>query len=153
MELFVQQNDVFNVSHKLPGLIVQSYLVLVELFNLDPMEPLQRVKVEEVECIGDSENVEMSEIGTFDECDNFAVFNSDLDSDNQTDTSVPPKRKRVGVRTAKSSALTKKDAYECPTCDKTYAQHRFLKKHIIRVHGEKKFQCMLCPKAYSIQGR
>ena len=38
-----------NRSAKLPGLIIQSYLVLVELFELDPMEPLHRVKVEEIE--------------------------------------------------------------------------------------------------------
>ena len=41
-----------NVSSKLPGLIVQSYLVLVELFNLDVMAPLERVKIETIEGLG-----------------------------------------------------------------------------------------------------
>ena len=44
------QNDIINLSSKLPGLIIQAYLVLVEIFNLDVMEPLKRVK-EEVELL------------------------------------------------------------------------------------------------------
>ena len=51
LELLVKENDVINVSSKLPGLIVQSYLVLVELFNLDVMAPLERVKIETIEGI------------------------------------------------------------------------------------------------------
>ena len=47
LEQLVKENDVINMSAKLPGLIVQAYLVLVELFSLDPMEPLHRVKVEQ----------------------------------------------------------------------------------------------------------
>lgn len=49
LEQLIDENDVINRSAKLPGLIIQSYLVLVELFELDPMEPLHRVKVEEIE--------------------------------------------------------------------------------------------------------
>lgn len=53
LEQLVKENDVINMSTKLPGLIVQAYLVLVELFSLDPMEPLHRVKVEQfIEDIG-----------------------------------------------------------------------------------------------------
>ena len=36
----VYENNVKNVSSDLPGLIIQSYLVLVRLFDLDVMEPL-----------------------------------------------------------------------------------------------------------------
>ena len=42
----LKQNDIINISSKLPGLIIQAYLVLVEIFNLDVMEPLKRVKEE-----------------------------------------------------------------------------------------------------------
>ena len=43
----IKENDIINLSSKLPGLIIQAYLVLVEIFNLDVMEPLKRVKEEE----------------------------------------------------------------------------------------------------------
>ena len=38
----IKENDVINLSPKVPGLIIQAYLVLVEIFNLDVMEPLKR---------------------------------------------------------------------------------------------------------------
>ena len=38
----IQENNVTNLSQKTPGLIIQAYLVLVEIFNLDVMEPLKR---------------------------------------------------------------------------------------------------------------
>ena len=44
----IKENDIANISSKLPGLIIQAYLVLVEIFNLDVMEPLKRVKTEEL---------------------------------------------------------------------------------------------------------
>ena len=44
----IKENDIINISSKLPGLIIQAYLVLVEIFNLDVMEPLKRVKEEVV---------------------------------------------------------------------------------------------------------
>ena len=44
----IKENDIANISVKLPGLIIQAYLVLVEIFNLDVMEPLKRVKAEEL---------------------------------------------------------------------------------------------------------
>ena len=46
----IKENDVINLSPKVPGLIIQAYLVLVEIFNLDVMEPLKRVK-EEVQLV------------------------------------------------------------------------------------------------------
>ena len=46
LEALVVENEVINKSAKTPGLIIQAYLVLVELFNLDVMEPLQRIKSE-----------------------------------------------------------------------------------------------------------
>ena len=46
----IKENDVINLSPKVPGLIIQAYLVLVEIFNLDVMEPLRRVK-EEVQLV------------------------------------------------------------------------------------------------------
>ena len=38
----IQENNVASLSQKTPGLIIQAYLVLVEIFNLDVMEPLKR---------------------------------------------------------------------------------------------------------------
>ena len=52
LEALVVENEVVNKSAKTPGLIIQAYLVLVELFNLDVMEPLQRIKTETVEIEG-----------------------------------------------------------------------------------------------------
>ena len=51
----IKENDIINISPKVPGLIIQAYLVLVEIFNLDVMEPLKRVK-EEASLL-DTENV------------------------------------------------------------------------------------------------
>ena len=42
----INENDGINLSPRTPGLIIQAYLVLVKIFNLDVMEPLKRVKEE-----------------------------------------------------------------------------------------------------------
>ena len=47
----MSENGVLNISTDLPGLIIQSYLVLVRLFDLDVMEPIHIVKTESVEII------------------------------------------------------------------------------------------------------
>ena len=40
LEQLVRENGVINLSHGLPGLIIQSYLIIVKLFELDVMEPV-----------------------------------------------------------------------------------------------------------------
>ena len=42
----VEQNNVEVISSDLPGLIVQAYLVLVKLFDLNVMDPINNTKVE-----------------------------------------------------------------------------------------------------------
>ena len=101
LEQLIDENDVINRSTKLPGLIIQSYLVLVELFDLDPMEPLHRVKVEQLEEVEVIENDH--QVNLF---DNESSYDSDRLSDTE---SSPPKKKRTT-----SKALSEVSAGETP---------------------------------------
>ena len=59
LEQLVRENGVINLSHGLPGLIIQSYLIIVKLFELDVMEP-----VDFVTKIENSTNDQVVEINT-----------------------------------------------------------------------------------------
>merc|ERR1711892_1020763 len=43
LEQLVKENGVHNASCGTPGLIIQSYLIMVKLFELDVMEPIQTI--------------------------------------------------------------------------------------------------------------
>ena len=50
MKQLINQNGITTVSTKLPGLIIQSYLLLARLFELDVYQPIgNEVKVEVME--------------------------------------------------------------------------------------------------------
>ena len=54
------ENDVINISNEKPGRIIQTYLLLVRLLNLDVMAPLQFVKAEPVEVLETVEPTSLS---------------------------------------------------------------------------------------------
>ena len=57
MKQLIHQNGITSVSTKLPGLIIQSYLLLARLFELDVFEPIgNEVKVEVMETNYDNVN-------------------------------------------------------------------------------------------------
>jgi len=159
LEQLIDENDVINRSTKLPGLIIQSYLVLVELFDLDPMEPLHRVKVEQLEEVEVIENDH--QVNLF---DNESSYDSDRLSDTE---SSPPKKKRTTSKalsevsageTPKKRGRPKKEIttyegqleFKCDKCEKVFTSQRNLRCHKQRRHGERNLPCPHCNKMYSI---
>ena len=61
MKQLINQNGITAVSTKLPGLIIQSYLLLARLFELDVYKPIgNEVKIEVME--NNYDNVNFDEI-------------------------------------------------------------------------------------------
>ena len=56
LAMLLAQNNVIHEKGKLPGLIVNAYLLLVDLFDLDVMKPLEYEQPEEVVAAEDEVN-------------------------------------------------------------------------------------------------
>ena len=93
----VEQNNVEVISDDLPGLIVQAYLVLVRLFELNVMQPINNAKIEAeltppASC--DYFNYEDSDVTTDDD---FKVEMLDSDDFVPENEEPPAKRQKYGT--------------------------------------------------------
>ena len=135
----VHENGVSNVSQGLPGLIVQAYLILVRLFDLDYLEP-----------ISTSSKTEITEEN--------AIF-EDLSADSPTNIENEEKVKKFQCEMCDQSFDSGKERahhrrivhcnmkeFKCRLCDKSYSSLKLLQAHQSREHDTTVHECDTCGK-------
>ena len=147
IEQLIKENNVPTVSSSLPGLIIQAYLVLVRLFDLNVMEPVAgvcqtsvegaTVKVEQIiEEIVDIDDVEADDAepsvltgdtGSVD----VSVFGDTTYSSDEADFfldgtvgAVPMKRDKTGQK----RKIASEEKVECDFCHKHFTRS-YIHKH------------------------
>ena len=98
----VEQNNVEVISSDLPGLVVQAYLVLVRLFELDVMQPIVSTKVEETNITGPNSRyyINYEDESGVDSDDDFKVemFDSDEFLPSEFEDDEPPEKRSKNVQ-------------------------------------------------------
>ena len=104
----VEENNVEVISPDLPGLIVQAYLVLVKLFDLNVMEPIISAKVEELTPPNSCDYVNYEEESGVDSDDDFKVEAIE-DSDDEFvpfgfEDYEPPQKRQKSLQNSRSKS-------------------------------------------------
>ena len=136
----VRENGVSNVSQGLPGLIVQAYLILVRLFDLDYLEPISTLPKTEI--IEDSvifedlsPDLPTTVIEAEEKTKSFKCEMCDQSFDSGKDRAH---HRRIAHCSVKE--------FKCRMCEKSYSSLKLLQAHQSREHDNTVHECDICGK-------
>ena len=156
LAMLLSQNNVTHVKGKLPGLIVNAYLLLVDLFDLDVMKPLEYDRPDD-----EDEDIKVEVIDTMFPDNFFPELDAKSDEAEPVVEVVVKakrrKRRKSGETTGTHLQLIEEVECSFPTCGKTFKNAAYRRKHEKRVHSEKTFACPQCDSKfctkYALKGR